>query len=277
MSERNGFEPGVPCWVTAVEPDAVAAAAFYSELLGWETENLMPPDHPGKYFLCKLRGRDVAGVVSQHGAPPPPTPVWSTYIQVESADETARRVVDAGGSVIGEPFDSPGGARVAVLADPSGAVFCVWQPDDHGGAQLINEPGAWSMSQLLAYDTESAKAFYGEVFGWDAGAFEFGDAQITLWSVPGYVGGEPGQPVARDVVAVMLPAEQLGDGGPPRWSVDFRVDDADGTAGRAEALGGKVVTGPYDVPGFRQAVLADPQGATFTVSQLLVGTHAAGG
>ncbi|HEY1275859.1 MAG TPA: VOC family protein [Thermoleophilaceae bacterium] len=272
MSERDGFQPGVPCWVAAVEPDAEAAAAFYGDLFGWETENLMSADRPGKYFRCRVRGRDVAGIVSEHGAPPPPAPMWSTYVQVESADDAARRAVDAGGTVIGEPFDSPGGARVAVLADPGGAVFCVWQPDGHAGAQLVNEPGAWSMSQLITPDPEGAKEFYGAVFGWTPNAFEFGGAELTLYSVDGYVGGEPGQPVARDVVAVMLPAEVAGDEGPPRWSVDFWVADADGTAAKAAELGGAVVTGPYDVPGFRQAVLADPQGAAFTVSQLVV-TH----
>ena len=89
MSERDGFEPGVPCWVATVQPDPESAAAFYSELFGWEATNLMPPNHPGDYFLCKLRDRAVAAVVSQHGAPPPPFPVWGTYVHVENADEAA--------------------------------------------------------------------------------------------------------------------------------------------------------------------------------------------
>src|SRR5262245_58733918 len=240
MSDRDGFEPGVPCWVTAVEPDAEAAAAFYAELFGWEPEHLMPPDHPGKYFSCRLRGRDVAGVVSQHGAPPPPTPVWATYVWVESADETARRVVDAGGEVIGEPFDSPGGGRMAVLADPAGAVFNVWQPQEHAGAQVVNEPGAWSMSQLMTPDPEGAKNFYGEVFGWTTDAFEMGGFEVILFRLPGFVGGEPSQPVPRDLVAVAAPAP---DGVPPHWAVDFWISDAEGAAARAESLGGRVLDG----------------------------------
>src|SRR2546423_3120981 len=115
MSERDGYEHGVPCWVAAVEPDPDAAAAFYSELFGWEAEDLMPPDHPGSYHLCKRDGRKVAAVVSQHGAPPPPSAVWVTHVWVESADESAARLAAAGGSVIGEPFDSPGGGRQAVV------------------------------------------------------------------------------------------------------------------------------------------------------------------
>jgi len=265
MSERDGFEPGVPCWVAAVHPDPERAVGFYTELFGWEAESLMPPDSPGSYFVCRLRGRDVAAVVSQHGAPPPPTPVWATHVWVESADETAAKVAAAGGSVLGEPFDSPGGGRVAVVSDPAGPVFCLWEPGERRGAQLVNEPGAWSMSLLSTPDPEGAKAFYGAVFGWTTDTFEFGDVEATLWRVPGFVGGEPGQPVSRETVGVMMAA---AEGSEPGWGVDFWVRDADATAERALELGGRVETAPYDAPGFRQAVLADAQGAVFSVSQL---------
>ena len=143
MSERDGYEHGVPCFVSGVFPDPDAAASFYSELFGWETENLMPPEHPGDYFVCRLRDRDVAAIVSQHGAPAPPQAVWTTLVSVESVDEAASRAASAGGKVIGEPFDSPGGGRQAVLADPAGAVFSVWEPRERHGAQLVNEPSAW--------------------------------------------------------------------------------------------------------------------------------------
>ena len=261
MSQRDGFEPGVPCWVATVQPDPEKAAGFYSELFGWETTNLMPADHPGDYFLCKLRGRAVAAVVSQHGAPPPPLPVWGTYVQVESADETAAKVAEAGGSVIGQPFDSPAGGRQAVLADPAGAVFCAWEPGEHKGAQVVNEPNAWAMSALASPDPEGAKRFYGEVFGWEADAF--GD--MTLWRLPGFVGGEPQQPVPRDVVATMLPPNDA----PPHWMVDFWVPDVDEAAAKAKELGGDTIVRPFEpIPGFRTAVLADPHGAAFSVSKV---------
>ncbi|MFL5884538.1 MAG: VOC family protein [Thermoleophilaceae bacterium] len=270
MSERDGYERGVPCWVATVQPDPDAAARFYGELLGWETEDLMPPDHPGSYFLCTLRGRDVAAVVSQHGAPAPPAAVWTTHVQVDSADEAGAKAKEAGGEVIGEPFDSPGGGRMAVVADPAGAVLCAWEPRERSGAQLVNEPSAWSMSNLVTDDPDGARTFYREVFGWETETFDMGGAEVTLWKVPGYVGGEPEQPVARDVVATMLPPSIAG-GGPPRWSVDFWVHDADAVAAKAEELGGTVVTGPYEAGAFRQALLADPQGAEFTVSRLNAG------
>jgi len=270
MSERDGYEHGVPCWVASVQPDPEAAVRFYNELFGWETEDLMPPDHPADYFLCKLRGRKVAAVVSQHGAPPPPTAVWGTYVWVDSADDAAAKVADSGGSLIGEPFDSPGGGRMAVLADPAGAVFCVWQPGDHRGAELVNEAGAWAMSSLHTSDSDGAKAFYGEVFGWTTETFDIGVGEITMWRVPGYLGGEPEQPVSREVVGLMNPGGSA-DRVPPHWSADFWVGDVDATVEKATELGGRVVTGPYDTPAFRQAVLADPQGAEFSVSRVSVG------
>src|SRR3954449_3531550 len=112
MSERDGYEHGVPCWVAAVHPDPPAAARFYTELFGWEAEELMPPGSSESYTVCRLRGRDVAALVSAGPAPPPPGPMWGTHIWVDSADETTAKARSAGGTVIAEPFDSPGGGRV---------------------------------------------------------------------------------------------------------------------------------------------------------------------
>jgi uncharacterized protein len=271
MSERDGFEPGVPCWVAAVEPESTRAAQFYSQLFGWETESMMSEDG-GEYFylVCKLRDREVAAIVSQGpSVPAPPSAVWSTHIWVQSADETAERVSSAGGQVIGPPFDSPGGGRVSILADPAGAIFCTWEPQSRKGAQLVNEPNAWAMSQLLTDDPDGAKAFYGSVFGWECEEFMPG---VSLLRLPGFVGGEPQQPVPRDVVGVMaaLGTDQAAAGVPPSWAVDFWIDDADAAAQRAEQLGGQVIASPQDTPGFRRAVLADPHGAAFSVSQLII-------
>jgi predicted enzyme related to lactoylglutathione lyase len=269
MSERNAYPPGVLCWVAAVVPEPDEAVGFYRELFGWEAENLMAPDSPARHFVFRLRGHDVAAAVSQDGASPAPVPMWATYISVESADDTARRVSDAGGSLVGDPFDSPCGARVAVLSDSSGAVFCAWEPGERPGARLVNEPGAWSMSQLNTADPEGAKAFYGTVFGWDTDTFDLGETEITLWRVPGYVGGEPEQPVARDVVGTMVPMSGGRQDNPPaHWSVDFWVDDVDAVVERAFHRGGRVVMPPVDSPIGTTAFLADPQGAAFSVSKV---------
>jgi predicted enzyme related to lactoylglutathione lyase len=272
MSERDGYQHGVPCWVDTGQPDAQAAVGFYTELFGWEVENAMPADSEGTYFMCRLRGRDVAAVGSQPPEAGPPVPAWNTYVWVESADDTRAKVTDAGGSVVMEPFDVLDAGRMAVMSDPSGAVFSVWQANAHQGARLVNEPGAWSMNMLNTRDPEGAKAFYGAVFGWETEAFDLGGAPITLWRLPGYVGGEPQQPVPRDVIGVMAPMTSDGfpDDVPSHWSVDFWVDDVDAAADTAARLGGKVIAPPYEIPGapMRQAVLADPAGATFSVTRV---------
>ena len=268
MSERDGFQPGVPCMVAGVFADPPAVAGFYSDLFGWETQDLMPADRPGSYVLGRLGGRVAAAIVSEHGAPVAPEPAWTTLIWVECADETAAKAEGAGGRILGKPFDSPGGGRQAVLADPAGAVFSIWEPSERRGAEVVNEPGAWSMSSLSTNDPEGAKRFYSELFGWDTRSFEMGGGEITMFTVPGYVGGEPQQPVPRDVVAVMAPPS--GDAeGPPRWAVDFWVADVDAAVSKLVAAGGEVLAPPYDLTGagLRQAVVRDPEGAALTLTQ----------
>jgi uncharacterized protein len=130
---------------------------------------------------------------------------------------------------------------------------------------------------LNTRDTEGTKVFYGAVLGWETDTFDMGEVEITLWRVPSYMGGEPEQPVSLEVVGVMAPMS--GDWFPaaatPHWSVNFWVDDTDAIADRAVQLGGKAAVPPHDAPGFREAVLADPQGATFSVSKLTAGVPTA--
>jgi uncharacterized protein len=268
MSERDAYPPGVPCWVDTLGPDPAQLIDFYGAIFGWDFAGpgAMPGTPPGEYHVARLRGRDVAGVGS---LPAGGSPGWNTYVRVESADRGAAEAKAAGGGVLGEPFEAPPAGRTAVLADPAGAAFCVWEPGERHGAQLVNEPGAWSMSSLNVRDTEGEAAFYERLFGWQAEPFEFGELTGFLFRLPGFVGGQPEQPVPRDVVAVMIPITD--DDTEPGWSVDFWIDDIDAAAEKAERLGGGVIEAPYDEAAFRTAVLADPSGAIFSVSQLTVG------
>lgn len=259
MSERDNYPPGVPCWVATIQPDPEAATAFYGELFGWDYED-------GELRVARMRGKDVAAVAPlPPDVDPLPPAAWITDICVASADDAAAKAERAGGNVLAEPFDGPAG-RVTVIADPAGAVFGASERSRHIGAQLVNEPGAWSMSVLQTSDPDTAKRFYGDMFGWTAEEFELGGTQISLWRLEGYVGGEPMQPVPRDVVATMAPAEV---GTPAHWSVDFWVDDLELVA---ERRGGGVAVPPYEIPGapMKQAVLTDPAGATFSATELTV-------
>jgi predicted enzyme related to lactoylglutathione lyase len=103
------------------------------------------------------------------------------------------------------------------------------------------------------------------VFGWTTETFGAGGIAITMFRLPGYVGGEPGQPVSREVIATMAPT--AGDV-PPHWSADFWVDDVDAAASEAAQRGGTAVAPPFDTPVGRTAVLADPHGVSFSVSKV---------
>ena len=262
MTERDGYEHGVPCWVETWQEDADTAATFYASVFGWDVQEGTPPGTDVRYYMCRLGGSDVAAIGSPPRAGLPS--VWTTYVWVDDADAVAASAVRAGGSLPAEPFASLDGGRMAIVADPFGAVFGVWTPGAHRGAQRVNEPSAYSMSFLRTPDPEGAKAFYGAVLGWTTEAF----GPLLLWRLPGYVGGVPEQPVSREVVAAMARA---GDGEAAHWRVDFWIADADAAAARATELGGSVVAGPEDAGPFREAVLADPAGATFSVSQLTAG------
>jgi uncharacterized protein len=278
MAERDGYIPGVPCWVDTNQPDSEAALPFYRGLFGWEFENVMPEGSEGKYFIGRIRGGDVAGVGSvPDGAPLMAT--WNTYIWVDSADETATRAGDAGGRVLTEPFDVMGAGRMAVIADPEGAALCLWQANNHRGAKVVNEHGSLVFNGLATRDRDGAEAFYGTVFGWKLLPLSSGLA----WALPGY--GDhleertPGlrQQMAQmgapdgfiDVVAALNPIAADDPETPAHWSVTFAVDDADVAAKEATELGGEVVAGPFDAPWTRLAVVKDPQGATFIASQFV--------
>jgi uncharacterized protein len=257
MSKRDEYPAGVPCWVVNLQPDPAAAAGFYADVFGWDVGST-----EGGYFLAKLRGREVAAIAP---APDGVDSAWMTHVRVDSAEQAAAGAERAGGTVVAGPMDFSPEGRLAVLRDPAGAVFNAWEAGTREGAQLVNEPSAWAMSALQTPDPDGAIAFYGELFGWDFEPFGPPEAGIRVMRLAGYVGGEPQQPVPRDVVAVMMP---LAPGEPARWSPDFWIANADAAAARAADRGGAVLAEPSDQPPFRSAVLADPGGAAFSISQL---------
>lgn len=274
MSPQDRYIPGVPCWVDSTQPDPEAAVAFYGDLLGWEFYDVMPSDAPGRYFVARLGGGDVAAVGSlPEGAAP--TAAWNTYVWVQDADETAAQVRAAGGAVLTEPYDVGDSGRMAVFADPGGAPFSVWQAQEHRGAAVVNEAGSLNFNDLHTGDLDRAKAFYGAVFGWEI--LDVGGA--AMWALPGYGDfleertpgmrknmSDMGAPDRfEDVVASVNPTPDDA----PHWGVTFAVEDADAVAARAAELGGRVLVPPFDAPWVRMTIISDPQGATFTASKFV--------
>jgi uncharacterized protein len=267
MSERTEYPVGVPCWVDALRADPASAVAFYAAVFDWEADDRSGSSSSDPYYVCTLRGRDVAGIGPRPAADI--APWWNTYVRVGSVDAATATAVDAGGRVVLGPYASHDGGRHAIVADPAGATIGMWELGTHGGAQLVNEPSAWAMSVLNTAAVDEATRFYGAVFGWTTSVFDAGGAELTMWHRPDYVGGEPSQPVPRDVVAVLapLPDSDAAAG----WSINLWVHDADEVVARAIEHGGTVVSSPADRPPFREAVIADPEGAAVSISQLTTG------
>ncbi|MGV1008608.1 MAG: VOC family protein [Dermatophilaceae bacterium] len=257
MSTRSSYPSGVPCWVETLQPDLTAATDFYAAVFGWDFGH----DDEGTYAVARLGGHEVAGLGSATAlGAADATTAWITQVRVNRVEEATRAVETAGGSVVSAPMDLPPAGRLALVRDPGGAMLGLWEAGAREGAQRVNEPGAWAMSALSTPDPAAVAPFYREVFGWE----RQDSGPVGLFRLPGYVGGTPEQPVPRDVVAVVVAGDTAG------WAVDFWTQDARAACQRATAAGGSVLVGPHAEGGFERAVLADPGGASFSVSQLLI-------
>jgi uncharacterized protein len=257
MSERTSYEPGTPCWIDLGTPDQDAAGEFYGGLFGWELKEDENAEQTGGYRTAQLGGKAIGGVMKlmQEGQPP----AWLTYIAVEDAEATAAKAVEAGATVLAEPMAVLDYGTMAVLSDPSGAVFGLWQAGIHIGADLVNEPGALSWNELNTRDPDGAKAFYGAVFGWNFEDNEMGEmgTYTSLKLGDGPVGG------MLDMAARGIPEEV-----PAHWQVYFAVEDTDATIEKAKERDGSVMVEPIDIPAGRFAILTDPHGASFAVIAL---------
>lgn len=255
MSDVEQYEPGTPSWVDVSSPDPDAAAAFYCGLFGWAATEPGPVQETGGYRMFQLRGRSVAGLGPMQ--PNVPVPVWTTYITVADADQACAAAREAGGAVFLEPMDVLTAGRMAVIADPQGAVFSVWQPVEHIGCEIVNEAGALAWNELATPDPDAAKAFYGAVFGWTAETSPAGPVEYTMWKL-----GD------RGVGGMMKMDENYPPGVPPNWLTYIGVEDCAASCALAVELGGAVQMGPMTIAAGTFAVLSDPFGAVFAVIAL---------
>ncbi len=253
--EFERYDDGVPSWVDLGSPDLATSREFYGSLFGWDCPE--GPPEAGGYSVCLLSGKSVAGLGPKMN-PDMPT-VWMTYVNVDSADDTVAKVSANGGTVFAPPMDVMDVGRLAIFADPQGAVLGLWQPGTHLGARLANEPGTFCWNELITTDVAGAKAFYGAVFGWDAADQ-----------------GAPGQPPAytewqldgRSVGGMMAKTAEMPAEMPPNWGVYFAVSDTDAAVAEVQKLGGSLLMGPLDIEPGRFAVVTDNLGAVFNVIAL---------
>ncbi len=254
MTTKTDYAPGTPSWVDLATTDPAAAKTFYGTLFDWTYHDEPTGDPANPYTLAFRDGKVAAGLASQPPYLQSAPPMWTTYISVADIEASAKQVEPAGGSLIAPPFDVADAGRMSVAADPTGAVFSIWQRKNHAGAAIVNEPGAFSWNELLTADVPRAAAFYHELFGWGANALEMGPMQYTEFRLDD-------QPVAGGQPPPM-------PGIPPVWVVYFAVADTDATVAEATRLGAQVLAPPMDIPPGRIAVLTDPQGAVFNVIRL---------
>ena len=254
MQELPNQKPGSFCWIELGTTDAGTAKNFYQQLFGWDYE-----DHPmgpaGVYTIIKLNGKDVGGLYElssemlQQGMPPH----WLSYVAVDNADDAAAQAISAGGTVLKEPFDVGPNGRMAIVQDPTGPVFAVWQTKEHPGSGAYREFGALCWNELGTNDTQKAGDFYSTMFGWEREVLS-GPMEYTVFKNNGEgIGG------MYRITPEMGPI-------PPHWMVYFAVSDCDATVQKTIASGGGVIRPAEDIPKIgRFAILRDPSSAVFAI------------
>ena len=252
VTRDTPWPDGTPCWVDLGTNDIPKAISFYSSQFGWNIQQ--GGQEVGGYSMANLDGRHVAAVGPLMG-PPGTQSAWATYFASSDVDATAARIKSAGGQLIMEPTDVMDAGRMLVAADTTGASFGVWQGGNHSGAEVVNVPGAFTWSEHMSRDFEGAKAFYAAVFGYEYGdmssdGFSYATMLINGQQVVGGMGAFP---------------DGHGDDQPAAWSVYFGTSDTDRAVSTATGNGGRVIRPASDSPYGRMAVVADAEGAVFSL------------
>jgi hypothetical protein len=253
MAERTQHSPGTFSWTDLNTTDQEAAKAFYSGLFGWEITD-MPAGEGVVYSMAGIGGKWVGAISPQPqqqrdaGVPP----VWNSYVTVTDVDATAARAGELGATVHAPPFDVMEAGRMAVVQDPQGAWFLLWQPNQHIGAGLVNAPGALCWNELGSPDPDGSAKFYGDLLGWTTEPMEGGDMPyLVVKTADGHTNGGIRPP--------------MPPGTPPFWLVYFATEDLDATLAKVSELGGNVLMGNTDIGIARIGVVQDPQGAVFAL------------
>ena len=260
MPQVTSHTPGSFCWVELATPDAEASKAFYSQLLGWTwTDNPMGENmvysmmqKDGNFVCAMFRIHDQMLAEGFH-------PHWACYIATDDVEAATARVVEAGGNVINGPFDVFTAGRMSIVADPAGATFGIWQPNEHIGAGLIFEPGSLGWNELNTTDLQGSASFYASVFGWtlNSAPMEQDDGDYHFFTL-----GENG-------VAGMIQIQPDWGDVPPHWSTYFCVEDVDASFQQAVAMGAEVLVPVMQESNVRFSYIKDPQGIVVGLIQFI--------
>lgn len=258
MPNFDSYPAGTPCWVDLMSADIEASAEFYTAVFGWKATPEHDDDGNRIYTQFWHGDRVVAGMGGQPPGMEGMPVVWNTYICVDDAEATVAAAQEAGATVMMPAMQVMASGHMAILSDPTGAAFSLWQPNEHIGAGVANEPDTWSWNELVTRDVDTARDFYSKVFGWeyDAQDMPMGTYYVITGGDYGGLGGlmamPPGMP------------EQV----PNHWAVYFTVSDIAATIDKVKAAGGQVVQEPMEAPGVGHiAVVHDPHGGSFSIMQ----------
>jgi uncharacterized protein len=259
VADFTSHQPGTFSWPELSTSDQKSGVAFYRSLFGWDV-NEQPMGPTEVYSMFQLRGKPVGAAATQQAAEKQAgvPPHWNSYVTVSNAEDTAKKAVSLGGKVLAPPFDVMDAGKMAVLQDPTGAVFEIWQPGRHIGAMILNEPGTLCWTELTTSDTKTAEKFYTQLFGWTA---KHSEAAAPMEYTEFSVAGTPS-------IGMMPKPPNMPAHIPSYWMPYFQVDNVDASVAKSSSLSGKVMVPAQDIPNTgRFAILTDPQGAMFAVFQ----------
>ncbi len=247
------YPQGSPCWIDLGTSDLEAAKSFYAGLFGWDT----PPGDPqyGGYTLAHKGPDAVAGLGPLMA--PEQSVAWNSYFAAADCDATLAAVTAAGGAVVAPGMDIGDQGRMAVCADPTGAVFGIWQAGVFPGAQVATEPDTWSWNELRTTDAAGAASFYATVFGVETEVGDVGGVEYTLLKVDD-----------RRVAGIMSMTGLFPPDVPAHWMTMFSVAELEESTATVEKLGGQSIGPVGEAEGIgRWIAVADPQGGMFTIVQ----------
>ncbi len=254
MPEVTAHTQGAPSWADLSTTDETGAIAFYSAIFGW-TDDPQPMGEDSFYHMQRVNGLEAAAIYQQGeeernmGIPAH----WNLYFTAADVDSVAEQAVRMGATIIFGPTEVFDAGRTVAIQDPQGAYFFVWQPKQHIGARVKDDPGAMTWHELLTTNSGDAIEFYTTLLGLERGE-TMAPMDYTLLRSEG-----------TDVLGVMQITPDMGEV-PPNWSIYFAVKDVDAAVTQAQSLGGGVVVPATDIPDIgRFSVLTDPQGAFFNI------------
>jgi uncharacterized protein len=255
MANIDKHPTGSFCWVELATTEQAAAKNFYTSLFGWSVvDSPIGPDD--FYSMFKLAGRDTgaAYTMRKEQRAQGVLPHWMVYIAVENADQSVSKAAQAGGTVLAPAFDVMEMGRMAIIQDPTGANFSLWQPKNHPGATIGDVDNTFCWADLSTPNPERAGKFYSELFGWQLMKDEKDPSgYIHVKNGENFIGGIP-------------PATHRNPNAPPHWLVYFQAADVEGATGKAAQLGGKVLMPARKMENVgTRAIVADPQGAVFSL------------